>query len=268
MSTITEGAVPVESAVPVEPVPVDTWSVASVPVDTWPAGGRPAGWLAEPVGSRPAGPRPGAARRAASTGPRHARREVRLARRVARAVGRWADRALNVAVAVGCVVAAMALVGSVAGYRGLVVESGSMRPAIPVGALVVSERIHPLEARPGQVVTFRDELLGNRLVTHRLVQEVRDGDVVHITTKGDANRTVEHWTVPVSGQIGRAVLVVPGGGRILAELGTATGHLVLIWLVVTWAAVLAVRWVVRLGPGRHRPAGGARRGLEAGPAGG
>jgi signal peptidase len=137
------------------------------------------------------------------------------------------------------------VVGSAVGYRFLVIESGSMVPTIAVGDLVVDREVSPQAVHRGDIVTFKDELIGDRLVTHRVVKMVYDGDVIHFTTKGDANKVPEHWTVPRSGTIGEEALVVPTGGLWLAYLTTTTAHLIAIWLLGFWLATIGLRWIWR-----------------------
>lgn len=103
------------------------------------------------------------------------------------------------------------------GYQALTVVSGSMEPTLEVGSVVIDEVIAPLDARPGDIVTFQDPL-SPRELTHRL-QKVRvQGDTVHMTTLGDANDAPERWSVPRNGEIGRVVAHMPKLGYVRAEL--------------------------------------------------
>jgi signal peptidase I len=95
------------------------------------------------------------------------------------------------------------------GYESLTVLSGSMEPALPVGSVVLDERISPLDARPGDVVTFPSPDDRSRLITHRVRSITVQGGDAAVVTKGDANDAPERWRVPVSGQIGRVVYRVP-----------------------------------------------------------
>ena len=170
-------------------------------------------------------------------------------RRLAGTCWRLVDRCMTAVAALACLVVLAVVVGEVVGYRLLVVETGSMVPVLHVGDLVVSHDVHPMTVHPGQVVTFRDAALGGRLVTHRVVRMQPDGLVVHFTTKGDANRTTEHWSVPKTGTIGHEVADVRGMGYVLADLTTSTAKLAVIWYVALYLAVLGARWVW------HRPGG-------------
>jgi signal peptidase I len=135
------------------------------------------------------------------------------------------------------------VVGGAIGYRPLVIKSGSMTPTIGVGSVVLSISVHPFQVRPGTIVTFRDPAIGQQLVTHRVVQMRRAGQLVEFVTKGDANHATEHWTVPVSGSIGRDVLVIPGVGRWLTALNLPVARIIEILGAMLLFAFLLLRWI-------------------------
>jgi signal peptidase len=127
----------------------------------------------------------------------------------ARTIGRFGAIASAWAAGAFC----MALLATVAlpnaiGMRSFTVMSGSMEPAIHVGDIVIDKKISPLDARPGDVVSFSDPTGRKRLITHRIRSIQVQGSVVHVVTKGDANNAVERWTVPANGRIGRVELRV------------------------------------------------------------
>ena len=127
----------------------------------------------------------------------------------ARTIGRFGAVVAAWTVAGFC----MALLAVVAlpnafGMRSFTVMSGSMEPTIHVGDVVIDKKISPLDARPGDVVTFSDPTGKKRLITHRVRGYHVKGDTVQIVTKGDANNAVERWSVPASGRIGRVELRV------------------------------------------------------------
>ena len=116
----------------------------------------------------------------------------RTARRVAHACMTFA---LWTAVGVAIGLIAIVTLPGVFGYQALTVVSGSMEPTLDTGSVVIDEVISPVDARPGDVVTFQDPLRPRQL-THRL-QKVRvEGDTFHMVTLGDANDAPERWTVP------------------------------------------------------------------------
>jgi signal peptidase I len=136
---------------------------------------------------------------------------------------------LGLGVALGLVLGVTLLLGlpNVIGGRTFTVMSGSMTPAILTGDVVIDERIRPLQARIGDIITFQDPRR-SRLLTHRLRSIRRHGDKLLMVTKGDANNTVERWVVPVRGQIGRVRYRVPKVGRLLWRTRTPQAKIMLI----------------------------------------
>jgi signal peptidase I len=141
------------------------------------------------------------------------------------------------AVAATLVVALLALAAGallwLQGYRVYAVKTGSMSPAYPTGSLVVATPVERVLPGVGEVVTFRT---GAGLVTHR-VHERSPG---RLTTKGDANRTPDPWTVAREDVVGTVRTGLAGGGYVLVFLQQPTGvpSLVLLGLSVAFAWTL------------------------------
>src|SRR5712692_2622229 len=95
------------------------------------------------------------------------------------------------------------------GHRSLVVMSGSRVPVLQPGDLVIDRRITPLQARVGDLVTFRDPTDGSRLITHRVRSVQVNGGSVALVTKGDASNSAQRWLVSSDGTMGRVILRVP-----------------------------------------------------------
>jgi signal peptidase len=128
--------------------------------------------------------------------------------------------------------------------RPLVVLSGSMEPALATGDVSVVRSVAPLDARPGNIVTFRDPDNAKRLITHRVRAMRVQGDAVVFRTRGDANNVSEHWRVPASGEIGRVIYRIPKLGWVLSYarskglfvllLGGALALLLVLELTAIW----------------------------------
>src|SRR3954454_433990 len=147
--------------------------------------------------------------------------------------------ALWVVLGFGIGMAAVVALPNVLGYQSLTVISGSMVPTLGVGSVVIDEVISPGEARPGDIVTFKDPLHPRQL-THRL-QKVRvEGDTFYMTTLGDANDVPEHWSVPRTGHIGRVVAHVPKLGYVRQWLGSRYARLGAMGLVLLLGALMLV----------------------------
>jgi signal peptidase len=133
---------------------------------------------------------------------------------------------------VGTVVALVlaAQVGPMLGHQPLVIQGGSMAPAIPLGALVDVVHVGPADLAAGDVVTF--EGANGVLVTHRINRIVQLPDGLYIETKGDANEHADAALVPASAVTGRVDFSLPLLGFILHVLTTPIGFVSIVCLAL------------------------------------
>ena len=117
------------------------------------------------------------------------------------------------------------------GFKTLTVLSGSMEPTLMTGGMVVDEVITPLDARPGDIVTFNDPEDRGRLITHRLRSIRVDRSKAYMVTRGDANDTSEHWNVPLDAEIGRVVYHIPLLGYARARISGQWVRIALLGIV-------------------------------------
>lgn len=129
------------------------------------------------------------------------------------------------------------------GDRAYVVRSGSMSPVIDTGDVVVVEPISPLDARVGEIVTFDNPGADGQLTSHRAITIDPRGDSVRFTTKGDANTGVEHWRVPVDGDVGKVLYRVPKLGFASVWIQSPAGR---IGLLIVPALLLAATLLTRI----------------------
>jgi signal peptidase len=101
------------------------------------------------------------------------------------------------------------------GLKPVVVYSGSMEPALPIGSLVALRETPAARVAAGDVITFDDPYEHGHLVTHRVVSvfETPRGRVYR--TKGDANAAVDPWQITLPGNVGTPSLVIPYAGYVL-----------------------------------------------------
>jgi signal peptidase I len=105
----------------------------------------------------------------------------------------------------GCLV--VTLVPLLFGWRPYVVESSSMAPRIKVGDVILAAPEHNPQKLLGRVTVFHDpdpNRIGS-IKSHRVVAINSDGT---LTTKGDANQSVDSVHVKLSGVIGLGRLLV------------------------------------------------------------
>lgn len=201
-----------------------------------------------PRRERPGLPLPPPPRPEPPAAPGRGPRLARLARPAGLATG-W-----MVAAALATLLVAL-LASFALGYRSMTVMSGSMEPAIRPGDVVVNRRIQPLEARVGDVITFR-EPGSRRFITHRVRRITARGSRVTFVTKGDANTGTERWSVPASGEIGRVRFRLPGVGY---ALFWTHGRYAILALITIPALLLGAITVARIWrpPGKEPHAGAA-----------
>jgi len=128
------------------------------------------------------------------------------------------------------------------------VASGSMRPTLRIGDLIVVQGLDPEEivaaqAPEGDIIVFyrpkgwRDP---NDLIVHRAVDMTSSDDGLFFRTKGDANPTQDSWEVPEDYLIGKvASLRIPLVGFITFLMRTPAGILVILPMLV----VIFIDWI-------------------------
>lgn len=125
---------------------------------------------------------------------------------------RWAGQVLSwmVMLAVGAALVTALFVPRLAGATPYVVETGSMRPTLPPGTLVVVKPVDPADITAGDVITYQIESGSPTVVTHRVIEQGIDmtGEP-RWRTQGDANNAADRkWVLPVQLQ-GRKWYAVP-----------------------------------------------------------
>lgn len=134
----------------------------------------------------------------------------------------------------------------VAGVRSFIVKSGSMEPAIPTGALVVTKAIHPSLLRPGDVITFVRPTEERDFITHRVAGISTRNDYISIKTKGDNNNVPDNWQVGGGNVIGKVNLAVPWLGYILSFVQSKIGILLFILIPAIYILVEEVSTIIKM----------------------
>lgn len=153
------------------------------------------------------------------------------ASRIALTVALWLMVATVVAIG------AAARLAPLAGHEMLAIRSGSMTPAIPVGAMVAVDTSGTRTPQPGDAIAYR--LPSGHLVVHRFVELAGDGN--HLITRGDANATADPLPVPRDRVLGTVAWQLPAAGFVLGMLGMVSGVLT---IVAVGGALLCAIWLV------------------------
>ncbi|MGX6448460.1 signal peptidase I [Patulibacter sp. S7RM1-6] len=152
-------------------------------------------------------------------------------------VARWAAVA-------GLVTLAAVLLGlKLSGWQPLTVMTGSMRPTIAPGQVVVVTPMPATDLRPGQIVTFNAPN-GDGTFTHRVVRSVSGaGGELVVTTKGDANPAGERWRIAPTGTVGHVRAILPRAGGAIAALVAGPGRPRFVLGTTVVAALLVLWWI-------------------------
>ena len=135
-----------------------------------------------------------------------------------------------------------------AGYQVLGMKTGSMRPTIDPGDLVVAQPVRPTDIRNGDIITFRAPLGSHAPYTHRVVQTVYGPDGPQFTTQGDANAAPDVWTIHYAAEGWRVTGVVRNGGLLLAFEQSLAGRRLI--AVSVFIVTIALLWPVLAGQRR------------------
>ena len=99
----------------------------------------------------------------------------------------------------------------------VIVASNSMVPSLMPGDLLLVVRVDSDGISVGDVITFRVEIpfIGERLVTHRVVDVLYSDGSIYYITKGDGNRGPDSWRIPYEQVVGKVVFRFPYLGFLL-----------------------------------------------------
>lgn len=159
---------------------------------------------------------------------------------------KWLKRlgiSLTIAFFAVCCGAVLLFNWSALGWKALSVPTGSMRPTIPPGSLVLMHRVPVTTLKVGDVITYANPLDMRKTITHRVITTYKlDGRIPAFITKGDANPSSDRPVV--SGQVlGKAAWYAPRIGAWLSWSKTWLGLAILVYLP---ALLLMIEEVLRL----------------------
>ena len=107
----------------------------------------------------------------------------------------------------------------------MVVTSGSMEPVLSIGDMIYVKGVAPADIQVGDVITFKPPAtyIQGSLVTHRVIGINYDSNEVFFKTQGDANPSVDPWTVKSSDVIGVQKAMLPSIGTYFLYMRTPAG---------------------------------------------
>jgi signal peptidase len=141
-----------------------------------------------------------------------------------------------------------------AGYRPVVVYTGSMEPSLSVGSLAFLEKTPSSTLQKGDVITFTDPYQPGRLVTHRIAQTIERPAGRAYRTKGDANPARDPWTISLPAQAAQVAFDLPLAGYILWYSKTREVRSLLVFGVALTLLASVLRTIWRKQPAKRRTA--------------
>jgi len=153
-------------------------------------------------------------------------------------IARWLRHGLSIAwfAAVGGLVA---LTATTHLATTVIVQGGSMAPALPSGSLAVLDPIGTDQVQPGDVVSARAD--NGVIVTHRVTRVIELEGETSVELKGDANDAPDPVLVPERALVGRIGVSLPLAGYLAAMLASALGLVSVVAMLAAWLA--AVTWL-------------------------
>jgi signal peptidase len=139
---------------------------------------------------------------------------------------------------------AFTLLCSCFGWHVDVVFSGSMKPALNVGSMVLTRPEAVQDINVGDIITFYSPL-NQELTSHRVI-DVESGPSLGFHTKGDANEEADPFIVPAENVLGTICLQVPYLGYVSHFIKTPLGLLLTLCLPGLVIIVMEIRNIRRI----------------------
>lgn len=124
-------------------------------------------------------------------------------------------------------------VPSVGGKFPMIVLTDSMYPVIESGDLIICNTANAEEIAEGDVISFYDPMgNGTSVVTHRVLEIVKEDGEISFRTKGDNNNAEDQVLVPADSLIGIYQTRIPKVGNVAMFMQTTTGLIVCVVLPI------------------------------------
>ena len=166
-------------------------------------------------------------------------------------------KCINIFLSIGLVLMVLGVLYVLIPYFGnqsLIVRSGSMSPAIDAGSVIVVRPETKLITPSGDkiplynkndIIAFRKEFGSETIITHRIVDSKVEKNGVFYKTKGEENEDVDSWLVNELNIVGRAYIVLPLFGFLLAFAKSDLGFPIVIIMPAVFAMLLEFYSVIK-----------------------
>lgn len=120
---------------------------------------------------------------------------------------------------------------SVFGYSTMSVLTGSMRPYLQPGDMIVDKQAEAEEVKVGDVITYK---VGSSIVTHRVVGIVAEDGKLAFVTRGDANNSEDGKPIKEEQLVGKVIFKIPYGGYVARFVRSPIGLMLVIVIPVSF----------------------------------
>lgn len=124
-------------------------------------------------------------------------------------------------------------------YIPMNVLTGSMEPYIKPGDMIISKKINSENIVKGDVVTYKTN--NKNLVTHRVMEIIKDGNTIFFKTKGDANNIADEKLVTEEDIVGKLVLRIPKVGYVGDIIRTPLGFITCIVIPIILLIIMEIK---------------------------
>lgn len=140
---------------------------------------------------------------------------------------------------------------SIMGYKIMTVLSGSMRPVLEPGDMIVAKEVDAKDIQIEDVITYK--INESTLVTHRVTEKIEEDGRIMFKTKGDANNTKDSYLILPDQLVGVLVFNIPKGGYFANFIRSPLGFATLIILPILYLLVGEVKTILsRVDEGEQR----------------
>ncbi len=184
---------------------------------------------------------------------------------------RWVSRIVffGLAAVLAAVLTVLVIVPRATHSTALTVLTGSMRPALAAGSVVIERRVDPAALHVGDIATYQQTPGRSVYITHRIAAIDTTANPAMLTFKGDANRVADPMPVPLTAVRGKVWFAVPYIGRLRQVFAAGGLRTVALALGVLGLSVYSVSQLVGgVRQSRRRPssARGSATSISSGPA--
>ena len=122
------------------------------------------------------------------------------------------------------------------GYKFFNVISGSMKPNLDIGDVVITKEIEVINK--GDIITFKQQ---DSIVTHRVVDIINENEKIYYQTKGDNNNSNDEILVENKDIEGVCVWIIPKIGMVINNIQNTTSMILIILVLYLIYKILQIK---------------------------